>query len=228
MNYIKISGLKILLLLLSLSSVCFGEDGEVNEFSNLRVALATCNIAKFKSSYSESNISDEQKFELVKMATDIIELEKKNWPKPMMGKGVGYWGDITKIKGRDLKKQIKATYALLMLVVIGGSVVSGCFAVLHIDPLIVGIRNALTSLRILQNGNFLIPATSNAAAEAQNLVHQRNWFLFKLVPKFALLATGALTLWFMTGYSVVEFPQILVSYKRFKGTTKINQLLEAV
>jgi len=220
--------IRILLLVLSLSSLCLGENNDKNiadnVYHNLLGFLQMGKFAEFKRLYTESTISDSQKAGHIKIATDIIELEKKNWSKHTISYMPGFLGDIATVKGREIKRRIKILAGIAVAGLSIASIALGWFGM----GMIIKLETYSKVFTQLGNGNIAIPTGNTAAQMGVALQLVRKDSILSKVAKGLLLIVPSYVVGVIAFVVLAKLSLIRFSYKRFKGATKIKQLLEAV
>lgn len=213
MNRLKILKIKILVLVFCLSPACFGNDKN-SSYENLLALVKEANFVKFKELYSQSTISDQQKKELLSVANNTIETERKYW------RSNRPFGPESSI-GKEVKSGINAGYIL-----------AGIFGMIAPTSLGLILRKYfnekdkfLTNYQNLWNRATPIPSYSNAALEAKTIDLRKSFWFSDLV---GLSIMSGFTLAFSIAILVlVKLNQkILRSYKRWKKACKIKKLID--
>jgi len=218
MNWLKIVKIKMAVLSLCLSSLCFSEDTKVTKYDNLLGLVERGKFAHFKNLYVESNITVEQKKELIAMADKIIETEMKDWPKGVNGTKHPQWGNITNTTGKKLKIEIRFI-SLGWYIMLLGTIP---FSFLLFKPL-QHLINTLNNLKKIQNG--IIAPGSNAASRARNLEEAQMVSIKAIAGAIGLMSLCGLSA-YIHFLLMKNGKKILANYKRFKGATKIKQLIQ--
>lgn len=225
MDWLRIFKIKIYTVVFSLSAICYGNDTKVNMNDRLLGSVEMGNFAQFKNLYSEREIADGQKEELLAMANKIIEREKANWPKLTIGSKVNFWGDITKVKEAQFRRKIRMLQGALLLGGIG--IVSGLvyFVIRYIEPLNEHIHWLTDELRIIQQGISTTPGVT-AATMAQTLTFGRNLYVAEVRPRNIIYCSIVGLFGISFGWTITRLNELSLSYNRFKGATKIKKLIQ--
>ena len=196
----------------------FGLSYANDSYDNLVEFVKDGKFSKFKNLYLSSNLTNEQKNELIKIADEVIETEKKNWPKDFLGNDLKQWGHISSTTGKRIKEQIKMLTAaryLILLAVIPCS----CF-------LFKPLRNLASTLKkyfSIQKG--IVPLGVTAADEVKKLDTDKTTALDE-IKGVSFPISMCIVFSYLYVYIVNQGKKVLANYKRFKGATKIKQLLE--